>query len=149
VRRAVGLALARIATADTALPLRKLVTDADPQVRIAVVKEVGGRALSGLAMPLVSAASSELDPAVLAEYYRALGRIGTPDAVAALVKAAQESGGLLSRKPVGPRLAAIEALGTAGGGNAVTVLRELAQHRSADVRAAAAAALERATATAG
>lgn len=149
VRRAVGLALAKIATADTALPLRKLVTDADPQVRIAVVKEVGGRALSGLAMPLVSAASSELDPAVLAEYYRALGRIGTPDAVAALVKAAQESGGLLSRKPVGPRLAAIEALGTAGGGNAVTVLRELAQHRSADVRAAAAAALERATATAG
>jgi HEAT repeat protein len=149
VRRAVGLALAKIATSDTALPLRKLVTDADPQVRIAVVREVGGRALSGLAMPLVSAASTELDPAVLAEYYRALGRIGTPDAVAALVKAAQESSGLLSRKPVGPRLAAIEALGTAGGGNAVTVLRELAQHRSADVRAAAAAALERATTSGG
>jgi HEAT repeat protein len=149
VRRAVGLALAKIATADTALPLRKLVTDADPQVRIAVVREVGGRALSGLAMPLVSAASSELDPGVLAEYYRALGRIGTPDAVAALVKAAQEGGGLLSRKPVGPRLAAIEALGIAGGGTAVTVLRELAQNRSADVRAAAAAALERATPSAG
>jgi HEAT repeat protein len=149
VRRAIGLALAKIGTADTALPLRKLVTDADPQVRLAVVKEVGGRALSGLAMPLVSAASSELDPGVLAEYYRALGRIGTPDAVAALVKAAQEGGGLLSRKPVGPRLAAIEALGLAGGGTAVAVLRELAQNRSADVRAAAAAALERATASAG
>jgi HEAT repeat protein len=147
VRRAVGLALAKIATAETALPLRKLVTDADPQVRIAVVREVGGRALSGLAMPLVSAASSELDPDILGEYYRALGRIGTPDAVAALVKAAQEGGGLLSRKPVGPRLAAIEALGTAGGDSAVTVLRELAQSRSGDVRAAAASALERAAAS--
>jgi len=145
VRRAIGLALAKIATAETALPLRKLVTDADPQVRLSVVKEIGGRALSGLAMPLVSAASSELDPDVLGEYYRALGRIGTPDAVAALVKAAQEAGGLLSRKPMGPRLAAIESLGIAGGASAIAVLKELAQSRSGDVRAAAGAALQRAT----
>jgi HEAT repeat protein len=144
VRRAIGVALARIGTADTALPLRKLVTDPDPQVRLSVVKEVGGRALSGLAMPLVSAAGAELDPDVLAEYYRALGRIGTPDAVAALVQAAQEGGGLLSRKPLGPRLAAIEGLGSAGGPSAVAVLRELAQSRSNDVRAVAVAALERA-----
>lgn len=149
VRRAIGMALAKIATAETALSLRKLVTDEDPQVRLAVVKEIGGRALSGLAMPLVSAASSEEDPDVLGEYYRALGRIGTPDAVAALSKAAQDSGRLLSRKPVGPRLAAIEALGLAGGASAVTVLKELVQNRSNDVRAAAAAALERATASAG
>lgn len=144
VRRAIGIALARIGTAETALPLRKLVTDADAQVRLAVVKEVGGRALSGLAMPLVSAASAELDPDVLAEYYRALGRIGTPDAVAALVKAAQEGGGLLSRKPLGPRLAAIEGLGSAGGPSAVAILKELAKSRSNDVRAVAAAALDRA-----
>src|SRR4030042_1830830 len=85
----------------------------------------GGRARAGLAMPLVSAASSELDPGVLGEYYRALGRIGTPDAVAALVKAAQEAGGLLSRKPVGPRLAAVEALGLAGGANPGTGPRRL------------------------
>ncbi|HEX9631533.1 MAG TPA: HEAT repeat domain-containing protein [Gemmatimonadales bacterium] len=146
VRRAIGIALARIGTAETALPLRKLVTDADPQVRLSVVKEVGGRALAGLGMPLVSAASTELDPDVLAEYYRALGRIGTPEAVAALVKAAQEGGGLLSRKPMGPRLAAIEGLGIAGGPSAVAVLRELAQGRSGDVRAVAGAALERAQA---
>jgi HEAT repeat protein len=148
VRRAIGIALARIGTAETALPLRKLVTDPDPQVRLSVVKEVGGRALSGLAMPLVSAASAELDPDVLAEYYRALGRIGTPDAIAALVKAAQEGGGLLSRKPLGPRLAAIEGLGSAGGPSAIAVLKELAQSRSHDVRAVAVAALERALGTA-
>jgi HEAT repeat protein len=94
-------------------------------------------------MPLVSAASTELDPGVIAEYYRALGRIGTPDAVAALLKAAQEGGGLLSRKPMGPRLAAIEALGLAGGASAVALLTELAQSRSGDLRAAAGAALQR------
>lgn len=149
VRRAIGIALAKIGTAEAALPLRKLVTDPDPQVRLSVVKEVGGRALSGLAMPLVSAASSELDPDVLAEYYRALGRIGTPDAVQALVKAAQDAGGILSRKPIGPRLAAIEGLGGAGGPTAVAVLKELAQNRSSEVRTVATAALERASAPSG
>jgi HEAT repeat protein len=97
-------------------------------------------------MPLVSAASTELDPDVLGEYYRALGRIGTPESVAALAKAAQEAGGLLSRKPMGPRLAAIESLGIAGGASAVAVLKELTQSRSGDVRAAAATALQRSTA---
>jgi HEAT repeat protein len=96
-------------------------------------------------MPLLSAAGTEQDPDVLGEYYRALGRIGTPDAVQGLVKAAQDAGGLLSRKPAGPRLAAIEALGLAGGPAAITVLRDLVQSRSGDVRAAAAGALERAT----
>jgi HEAT repeat protein len=147
VRRAVGLALAQIGTADTALALRKLVIDADTNVRMAVVKAVGGRALSGLAMPLVSAASAEEDPVVLAEYYRALGRIGTPDAVAALVKAAKEGGKLLARRASGPRLAAIEGLGQAGGATAVATLRELAESRSGDVRTAATAALERARAS--
>jgi len=147
VRRAIGLALARIGTAETALPLRRLVTDPDPQVRLSVVKEVGGRTLSGLAMPLLSAASAEQDPGVLSEYYRALGRIGTPDAVQGLIKAAQDTGKLLSRRPAGPRLAAIEGLGLAGGPAAIAVLKELVQNRSGDVRAAAAGALERATTT--
>jgi len=146
VRRSVGLALARIATPETALPLRKLLTDPDLRVRMAVVKEVGGRNLSGLAMPLVSAAGGTEDPELLAEYYRALGRIGTPDAVQALVKTASDSGKLLARKP-GPRLAAIEALGIAGGATAVATLRDLVKSRSSDVRSTAAAALERATAS--
>jgi HEAT repeat protein len=149
VRRSVGIALARIGIAETALPLRKLLGDTDPQVRLAVVKEVGGRGMSGLAMPIVSAAGAEQEPGVLAEYYRALGRIGTPDAVQALVKAAHEAGSLLSRKPQGPRLAAIEALGTAGGPIAIAVLKELMENRSGEVRATAAGALERATTGAG
>jgi hypothetical protein len=148
VRRSVGVALARIGTPETALHLRKALVDPDPEVRMAVVKEVGGRVLSGLAMPLVSAADAEEDPEILGEFYRALGRIGTPDAVQVLIKASS-GGGLLSRKAVGPRLAAIEALGTARTPPAVEALKELAAGRSTDIRAAATAALEKARATAG
>jgi len=148
VRRSVGVALARIGTPETALHLRKALVDPDPEVRMAVVKEVGGRALGGLAMPLVSAAGAEEDPDILGEFYRALGRIGTPDAVQVLIKASS-GGGLLSRKPAGPRLAAIEALGTAGTGPALETLSQLATSRSGDIRSAAAKALERARASAG
>ncbi len=148
VRRSVGVALARIGTAETALHLRKALVDPDPEVRMAVVREVGGRALGGLAMPLVSAAGAEEDPDIRGEFYRALGRIGTPDAVQVLIKESS-GGGLLSRKPAGPRLAAIEALGTAGTGPALETLKQLATSRSGDIRAAAAAALEKARASAG
>jgi HEAT repeat protein len=148
VRRSVGLALARIGTPETAVHLRKLLVDPDPDVRMAVVKEVGGRALGGLAMPLVSAAEAERDPDVLGEFYRALGRIGTPDAVQALIKASAGKG-LFSRKPLGPRLAAVEALGTAGTPSALAALEQLAARRHGEVRTAAMTALHKARATAG
>jgi HEAT repeat protein len=148
VRRSVGLALARIGTPDTAIHLRKVITDPDRDVRLAVMKELGGRTLSGLAMPLVSAAETEDDLEVLGECYRALGRIGTPDAVQALIKAAS-AGRLLSRKAMGPRLAAIEGLGLAATPPAQAALKELAGGRGGEMRAAAAAALARAKAAAG
>jgi hypothetical protein len=140
VRKSVGIALARLGTPETAIHLRKSITDTDRDVRLSVTKEIGGKTLSGLAMPLASAADSEQDPEVLSEYYRALGRIGTPEAVQALVKAAGDAGKLLSRKPVGPRLAAVEGLVTAGTASAMAGLKELSGGRG-DVAAAASAAL--------
>jgi HEAT repeat protein len=141
VRRSAGIALARLGTPETAIHLRKVLADPDCEVRLAVARELGGRNLSGLAMPLVSAAESEQDPEVQAEFYRALGRIGTPDAVQALVKAANAAGRLLARKVAGPRLAAIEALGLAGSPPAVAALKELSAGGKAEIKAAAAAAL--------
>jgi HEAT repeat protein len=143
VRRSVGIALARLGTPETAIHLRKVLSDPDRDVRLGVMKELGGRTLSGLAMPLVSAAEAEEDPEVLAECYRALGRIGTPEAVQSLIKAANDTGKLLARKAVGPRLAAIEALGAAGSATALAALKELAGGRG-ETRVAATAALARA-----
>jgi hypothetical protein len=141
VRRSAGIALARLGTPETAIHLRKVLADPDREVRLAVAGELGGRNLSGLAMPLVSAAESEQDPEIQAEFYRALGRIGTPDAVQALVKAANAAGRLLARKVAGPRLAAIEALGLAGSPPAMAALKELSAGGKAEIKAAAAAAL--------
>ena len=148
VRLAVGIALARLGNPASGQPLRKVFQDPDPKVRLAVAKEIGGRGLSGLAMPLVSAAESEVDPAVQSEYYRALGRIGTPDAVQALRNAASAGSGLftLGRRVSVTRLAAVEALGDAGGAAAVDALTGLAKDRAGDVRKAARVALQRARA---
>ena len=98
----------------------------------------GARAL---AMLLVALSGEETDPAVLAEYYRALGRIGTPEAVRALAQAAQPSGGLLRRRPPAGRVVAIEALGQAGGALALRALEALKKDRDKTVRAAAEKAL--------
>lgn len=150
VRLSVGIALAKIGTPVAGQHLRKVFHDEDPKVRLTVVKLLGGKGLGGLAMPLVSAAEGEEDEAIVAEYYRALGRIGTPDAVQALSKAARASGsGFLSRKAGPARLAAVEALGSAGGPVAVEALQALAKSRAGDLRKAAVVALEHARATSG
>jgi len=142
VRRSVGVALARIGTPSAAQYLRKVFSDPDPQTRVAVVKELGGRGLGGLAMPLVSAVEGEEDQEVVSEYYRALGRIGTPDAVKALSRVARETTGFFARGPSVSRLAAVEALGTAGGPAAKETLQGLLKDRAGDVRKLAGAALE-------
>lgn len=88
VRKSAAVALARIGTPAAVKHLWKALRDADPQVRAEAARAVKGKGFAALAMPLLSAAESEVDPAVKGEFYRALGRIGTPDAVQALKKAA-------------------------------------------------------------
>jgi HEAT repeat protein len=147
VRLSVAVALARIGTPETVRFLRAPLRDADRGIRLTVAKALHGKGVGALAMVLVSAADAEEDPGVRAEYYRALGRIGTPDAVQALIEAAQSGKGLLGGRKASPRRrAAVEGLGLAGGRAAVTALRELAKDRDRDVREAAQAALARASA---
>jgi HEAT repeat protein len=117
--------------------------DSESNIRLAVARAIAGKGLSGLAMVLVSAAESEEDPDVMAEFYRALGRIGTSGAVQALTEVAQAKKGLLSgRKDSARRQAAVEGLGVAGTDAARTALQELAKDRDRDVRNAVRAALE-------
>ena len=94
-------------------------------------------------MVLVSAVEVEEDTEVATEFYRALGRIGTPQAVQALIGVAQSTKGLLSSRKVLPRrFAAIEGLGLAGSPAAVAALRDLMEDRDRYVREAAQAALQ-------
>jgi HEAT repeat protein len=141
VRKQVALALAKIGTRGAAEPLRRVLRDKSPDVRRQAALGVGGRKASALAMPLVVALEEEKDPEVVRELIFALGRIGSPDAVQALIKIAQPSGKLFSRKPAALRITAVEALRVAGTPAAAGTLHGLVSDGDKQVRAAAQQAL--------
>jgi HEAT repeat protein len=145
VRKVVALALAKIGSPNTAEPLRRALKDPSPEVRMQVAVGVGGRRTMGAVMSLVSALEGEEDENVRRELILALGRIGTPEAVQSLIKIAQPSGRLFSRKPVGLRLAAVEALRLAGTAPALGTLEGLSEDSDKQVRAAAETAVKELT----
>jgi HEAT repeat protein len=141
VRKAVALALAKTGSRSAAEPLRRALKDKSPEVRIQAALGVGGRKASALAMPLVVAMGEEEDEAVEQELMLALGRIGSPDAVQALIKFAQPGGKLFGRKPTALRVIAVEALRLAATPAAIGTLEGLGADGDKQVRAAAQAAL--------
>jgi len=141
VRRQVALALAKIGTRSAAEPLRRALRDVSVDVRRQAALGVGGRKASALAMPLVVALEEEKDPEVVRELIFALGRIGSPDAVQALIKIAQPSGKLFGRKPSALRVTAVEALRVAGTPAAIGTLQSFASDSDKQVRAAVQQAL--------
>jgi HEAT repeat protein len=141
VRKQVALALAKIGTRGAAEPLRRVLKDRSADVRRQAALGVGGRRASALAMPLVVALEDEKDPQVVRELIFALGRIGSSDAVQALIKIAQPSGKFFSRKPAALRVTAIEALRVAGTSAAAGTLHGLVGDSDKQVRAAAQQAL--------
>jgi HEAT repeat protein len=142
VRKAVALALAKIGTRQAAEPLRRALRDKDPGVRMQAALGVGGRKASALAMPLVVALEEEKDPSVEKELVLALGRIGSPDAVQALIKIAQPSGKLFGRKPTALRMIAVEGLRLSSTPAALGTLQGLSNDGDKQVRAAAQQALQ-------
>lgn len=143
VRRAAAIALAKIGTPSTVEPLRHVLKDGDKELRALIAASIGGGPASrALAMPLVAFADQEEELDVLREYYRALGRIGTSEAVQALAKAAEPGGRLLSRRPAANRVAAVEGLRLAGGAGAAAALNNLARDGDKAVREAVLHALE-------
>ena len=143
VRKSVGIALAKIGVPKAGPYLRNLLQDEDSDIRLAVTREVNGRGLAALAMPLVKAIARESDESIKQEYYLALGRIGTPDAVQALIKAAKPGGLLKTKRDSARRLAAVQGLSLASpSGAAVTALKSLSRDRNKHVRRAVLEALE-------
>ncbi len=141
VRKAVGLALAKIGTRGAAEPLRRALRDRSQEVRMQVAVGIGGRKSSALAMPLVVAMEEERDEAVVRELLLALGRIGSPDAVQALIKWAQPTGRFFGRKPSELRVAAVEALRLAATPAALGTLEGLSDDGDRAVREAASRAV--------
>jgi HEAT repeat protein len=142
VRRQVALALAKIGTRSAAEPLHRALRDPSPDVRRQAALGVGGRKASALAMPLVVALEEEKDSEVIRELIFALGRIGSPDAVQALIKVAQPGGKLFGRKPSALRVTAVEALRVAGTPAAMGTLQGLTKDGDRQVRSTAQQALD-------
>jgi HEAT repeat protein len=142
VRRAAAVALAKIGTPATAEPLRRVLKEGDRELRALIATSIGGHKSRALAMPLVALAEQEQDLEVLTEYYHALGRIGSQDAVQALAKAAEPGGLLRGRRPSGGRVAAVEGLRLAGSQAAVAALQGLVADGDKPVRDLARRALD-------
>jgi len=140
VQRAAAVALAKIGTTATVEPLRRAMKEGSPELRALVAASVGGPHARALAMPLVALADTEENADVQVEYFRALGRIGSPEAVEALIKAVQPGGRVFGRRATAPRLAAVEGLRSAGGAAARKALLDLAEDGDRAVREAAARA---------
>ncbi len=137
VRRSAGVALARIGTPETVRYIRAALHESDPQMRIDVVKEVGGSGQAAFVMALVNAIDEESDDQVKAEYYRALGRIGTADAIQALAKAVRPKGGWFGGRSPAWRVGAVQGLVFAGGQSAGQLLQALTDDRDKEVQKAA------------
>ena len=143
VRRVAAVALARIGTPATAEPLRRALRESDSEIRSLVAGAVDGRKSGALAMSIALAAEEENDAELQRQYYRALGRIGTPDALQALIKAVQPGGRFIGRRSAAPRIAAIDGLRIAAGPVAVGTLEGLTNDPDRQVRDAAWLALDR------
>lgn len=141
VRRAVAGALARIGTHQAAERLRDMLHDPEPTVRLQAVQSLEGSEARGLSMTLAVLLDEERHPDVRRELHLALGRIGTNEAIQALVRSSKPGRALFGRKPTEIRLAAVEGLALCGGPKSAAALKELAGDRDTRVRDAARNAL--------
>lgn len=134
VRRAAVRALVDTGSQEGFNRLRRAFKDGADAMRGVITREVRGRPAGALVPLLAGAAESETDLIRRREYYLALGRIGSPDAIQALIKAVQPGGRFLGRKAAGPRIAAVEALKLAGGPVALGTLEGLENDPDGEVR---------------
>jgi hypothetical protein len=143
VRRSIAGALARIASPPTTEPMRQALRDPAPTVRLQAVQGIDGYRSRGLTMTLAVLLDEESRPDLQREILLALGRIGTPEAVQALQRAASPGRRLFSRKPLAIRLGAVEGLQLAGGALASQTLQGLSADDDFEVRTAAKHAIAR------
>lgn len=150
VRRSVAGALGKIGSPQALEPLRQLMADPVAAVRLRAVGSLNPRRARSLVPPLVALLGKESQAEVIRETAAALGRIGSPEALRALVEFALPSHRLLGMggRPAEQRLWAVEGLALAGLAGASS-LRTLSREGDAPIQAAAQAALQEAGGAAG
>jgi len=141
VRHAATIGLMRLGTARSMPAIEQALRDGAPQIRIQAATILVERRADASALPLLRALEAEKDDEVKAAFLLALGKIGTEAAVQKLIVAAQPERGIFRRKPVGLRIAAVQALATAGTPPALDALVALQGDKEKDVQEAAVAAL--------
>ncbi len=140
VRRAATGALARLGTPRALHALQDMLRDATPDIRLQAAIGLGAAGQRAATPDLIAVLDREEDADVQHAIVTALGKLGTGEAVERLTKVAQP-GSLFRRRPSGPRIAAVNALGEAATPEALDVLRGLANDRDKEVRAAVERAL--------
>ena len=141
VRKAVAEALGRIGTPGAREGLRKMLYDPAAAVRMKALAHLNGRQARGMSSAIGKLLLREDLEMVQFEALLALGRIGSPDAVALLGEWAAPGGKLLGRKPVASRLAALRGLVLAGP-TALGALTTLQRDDDPEVRQAASKAID-------
>ena len=135
VRRAATRALGRVESTFSTDALARSAIDSVPAVRLEAVAALSARRGGRSGSILVGVIDDEAEPEVQYALLAALGRIGTAEAVQKLAKAAEAAGGFFkSRKDVGLRIAAIQALGEARTPGALAALQGLANDKVREVR---------------
>jgi HEAT repeat protein len=143
VRHAATIALMRLGTARSMPAIEQALHDSAPQIRMQAAAILVERRADASVAPLIRALDSEKDDEVRAVFYLALGQFGTPESVERLIAAAQPERGIFRRKAVAPRIAAIQALATAGTPAALDALLALQSDKEKEVQQAAVDALAR------
>jgi hypothetical protein len=143
VRRAALRALASFTTEFATDALARGLADAVVEVRLEAVAGLARRKVRvGDIISRAMDAEEELD--VQVAMLGALGRIGTTEAVAKLVKAAEAGAGIFGAKRGSTlRVAAVRALVDAHTGSALAALKALANDKDREVREAASRAIAR------
>ena len=142
VRRAVARALSRLDSVFAFDALVRALTDESATVRLEAVSGLMLRRSAKAGGTLARAIDDEIDTEVQFAILAALGRVGSPEAVQKLTKAAEAASGFLkSKKNSGLRIAAVQALGEARTPGALTALQSLSNDKEKDVRDAVARAI--------
>lgn len=144
VRRAVVKALAQIGSPGTVDPLRRALRDSSAQVRAQAAATMEGARFKNLVPVILEMLEKETHPEVQREFMRALGRIGSGEAVEFLARQAQPPKGLFKKKHTTERVNAIDGLRLANTPATHEIIKELTGDKDAEVREAATRALKKA-----